>query len=148
MMPFKNSLTYRSVAMAIREACEGKGFKAIRVDDHDRQFRDQLWDNLVVNMLSCKYAVAVYVSEQVVDRLDDNEPKMFPNPNVALEYGFFRSRGQAICLLKDKKSPIPSDLQGFLWNEFDIEDPKDDVITAVNLFLEKVSKEKHGEPDA
>lgn len=148
MMPFKNSLTYRSVAMAIREACEIKGFKAIRVDDHDRQFRDRLWDNLVVNMLSCKYAVAVYVSEQVVDRLDDNEPKMFPNPNVALEYGFFRSRGQSICLLKDKNSPIPSDLQGFLWNEFDIEDPKSDVIKAVNLFLEKVSKEEPAEPDA
>ena len=99
-------------------------------------------------MLSCKYAVAVYVSEQVVDRLEDNEPKMFPNPNVALEYGFFRSRGQSICLLKDQKSPIPSDLQGFLWNEFDIEDPKGDVVKAVKLFLDKVTKEEPAEPSA
>ncbi|RLW70329.1 MAG: hypothetical protein B6D68_00970 [spirochete symbiont of Stewartia floridana] len=142
MMPFKNTLTYRSVAMAIREACENKGFKAIRVDDHDRQFKDRLWDNLVVNMLSCKYAVAVYVGEQVFDRLEDNEPKMFANPNVALEYGFFTSRGQSICLLKDKKSPIPSDLQGFLWNEFRIDDPHKDVINGVESFLDKILQEE------
>lgn len=140
MMPFKNSATYRLVTMGIREACENKGFKAIRVDDHDRQFRDTLWDNLVVNLLSCKYAVAVYVSDQIIDRLAGNEPKMFANPNVALEYGFFRSRGQQICLLKDKKSPIPSDLGGFLWNAFDIEDPKDDVVAAVEKFLENILK--------
>lgn len=145
MMPFRRGIAFRALTNAIRDACQERGYHAIRVDDGDRQLYDTLWDNLVANMLSCKYAVAVYVSEQVVDRVDGNEPKMFANPNVALEFGFFRSRGQKILLLKDKDSPLPSDLQGFLWNSFDIDDPKDDVIKAVNDFFDKVEKERNAE---
>ena len=145
MMPFRKGVTFRTLTNAIRDACKERGFLAIRVDDGNRQLYDRLWDNLVANMLSCRYAVAIYVSEQIVDRLDGNEPKMFPNPNVALEFGFFKSRGQKILLLKDKDSPLPSDLQGFLWNTFDIDDPHEDVFRAVNGFIDAIEKEAEQE---
>lgn len=145
MMPFRRGVAFRTLTNAIRDACRERGYHAVRVDDGDRQLYDRLWDNLVANMLSCRYAVAVYVSEQVVDRLDGNEPKMFPNPNVALEFGFFKSRGQKILLLKDSDSPLPSDLQGFLWNSFDIEDPHEDVSRAVNAFIDAIEREAEQE---
>ncbi|TKG88147.1 hypothetical protein EYV94_27495 [Puteibacter caeruleilacunae] len=138
MMPFKNEIGYNETARIIKKTCEERGFKAIRIDDNDRQFHHTLWDNLVINLLSCKYAIAIYASDQIVDILDSNSPKMFPNPNVALEFGFFTSRGQQTLLLRDKSSPIPSDLQGFIWSQFNIKNPGDDVKNAVNEFLDRI----------
>lgn len=142
MMPFRKGVEFRSLTNSIKVACNEREFKAIRVDDNDRKLADTVWDNLVANMLSCKYAIAVYVSENVVDRLDNSEPKMFANPNVALEFGFFKSRGQKILLLKDVNSPLPTDLEGFIWNEFDITDPDDDVLRAVKQFIEEIEKDE------
>lgn len=141
MMPFKNEIGYNETAKIIKSTCKKRGYKAIRIDDKDRQFHHTLWDNLVINLLSCKYAVAIYASDQVVDILDKSSPKMFPSPNVALEFGFFTSRGQQVLLLRDLDSPIPSDLQGFIWNGFNIKNPGSDVKQAINDFLDKISQE-------
>lgn len=141
MMPFRRGMTFRGLTETVKEACKDRGYKAIRVDDNDRQLAPTLWDNLVANMLSCKYGIAIYVSEKTVDLLEKSEPKMFPNPNVALEFGFFSSRGQKILLLKESKSPLPTDLEGFLWKSFDIEEPVEDVYSAVNEFLDNIESE-------
>lgn len=140
MMPFKDEIGYNTTTRLIKNTCKKRGYKAIRIDDNDRQFHHTLWDNLVINLLSCKYAIAIYASEHVVDVLDNNNPKMFPNPNVALEFGFFTSRGQQTLLLRDKASPIPSDLHGFIWDGFNIKNPGEDVKKAVNEFIDKISK--------
>jgi hypothetical protein len=135
MMPFRDTNNYRTLTREIKKACSKQGFKAIRVDDGDRQFVDTLWDNLVINMLSCKYGIAVYASDTVVDRLRNDEVRLFSNPNVALEYGFFRSRGQEVLLLKDENSKLPSDLQGFVWKSFDIKNADKTVEDPVRTWI-------------
>jgi len=134
MMPFKSDLYFRTLTDKIKETCEKNGFKAFRVDDEFRSPYDILWDNIVLNMLSCKYGISVYVSEQNIDRLSD-ELKFFQNPNVALEYGFMKSRGKKILVLKDSGSITPSDLQGFLWKPFDIKNPDTTVPLVITDWL-------------
>ena len=139
IMPFKSTSNFRILTSSIKKVCEEKGFKAIRVDDIDRRFRPILWDNLVVNLLSAKYAIAVYVNDQIIDRITD-ENKLFANPNVALEFGWFQSRGQDVLILKDKRSIIPTDLQGFLWEEFDIENADKTAPVALEKWFAKIEK--------
>ena len=141
MMPFKNDLNFRSLTKHIKETCANLGFKAFRVDDDGRQPYDILWDNIVINMLSCRYGISVYVSESSIDKVAD-ELKFFQNPNVALEYGFMKSRGKKVMVLKDKSSITPSDLQGFLWKPFDIKNPDTSIPTVLNDWLNSI-KEEH-----
>jgi len=122
MMPFKTDYNHRELTRYIRETCESNGFKLFRVDDEHRKPLDTLWHNIVLNMLGCKYGISVYVSEKSIDKITD-ELKFFENPNVALEFGFMKSRGKKILILKDIKSKTPSDLQGFIWKPFDISNP-------------------------
>lgn len=138
MMPFRNNHNYRTLTDVIKKICSRHGYSAIRVDDPDRQFSDRLWDNLVINMLASKYAIAVYVSEPVVDRLRQDEVRLFANPNVALEFGFFKSRGQDVLLLKDRASELPSDLKGFLWSEFDINNPDKSAPEPIEAWLNRI----------
>jgi len=142
MMPFRSDLKYRKLTQVIKDVCQRHKYTAIRVDDDERRFSDRLWDNLIINMLASKYAIAVHVSEPVVDRLKKDEVRLFANPNVALEFGFFKSRGQDVLLLKDKASNLPSDLQGFLWSEFDIENPDTTVPKHIETWLDRIKKEK------
>ncbi|GEM_PF-2744619 len=135
MMPFETDIEYRKLTEVIKAECQRWGYRAIRVDDADRIYSDRLWDNLIINMLSAKYGIAVYVSEPVVDRLKKDEVRLFSNPNVALEFGFFKSRGQDVLLLKDKNSKLPADLQGFLWSEFDIKNPDMTVPKKIEIWL-------------
>lgn len=144
MMPFRPDLKFRKLTEVIKATCQQHGYTAIRVDDRDRRFSDRLWDNLIINMIASKHAVAVYVSEPVVDRLKKDEVRLFANPNVALEFGFFKSRGQEVLLLKDRGSELPSDLQGFLWSEFDIENPDTTVPMQIETWLEHI-KESSGD---
>lgn len=139
MMPFRNTLNFNMLAAKIKEACATQGLTAIRVDDPHRGFSKTLWDNLIINMLSCKYAISVYVTDQVVDKVQEYV-KSFQNPNVALEFGFFVSRGQDVLILKDQKSQLPSDLQGFLWKEFDIENVDKTILSPVTEWLQHLEE--------
>jgi hypothetical protein len=140
MMPFKEELTYRTLTNVIKSTCENLGFKAFRVDDDNRRPYDILWENIVINMLSCKYGISVYVSEKTFDQSNE-EYKFFHNPNVAMEYGFMKSRGKKVLILKDKKSITPSDLQGFLWKPFDISNPDKTVPPVLSKWLQDLIDE-------
>lgn len=139
MMPFKSDLYYRNLTDQIKETCENNGFKAFRVDDEYRSPYDLLWDNIVLNMLSCKYGISIYVSEKTVDKVSD-ELKFFQNPNVALEYGLMKSRGKKVLILKDTDSITPSDLKGFLWKPFDIKNPDKSVPPVLTEWLNELKK--------
>jgi hypothetical protein len=74
---------------------------------------DQLWKNVCVYMLCCKYGVAV---------LEDRAKDEF-NPNVALEYGFMRALDKRALLLTDRGfRNLRADIVGTLREEFDITD--------------------------
>ena len=134
MMPFKTDMEYRVLTDEIKKVCEEMGFKAFRVDDPFRKPYDTLWDNIVLNMLGCKYGISVYVSEKSIDKASE-EIRFFHNPNVALEFGFMKSRGKKILILKDKASNTPSDLHGFLWRPFDIKNPDKTVSDVLKPWL-------------
>lgn len=138
IMPFKKNTNFRILTKSIREKCKALNLKVIRVDDHDRDYSPRLWDNLLINMLSAKNAIAIHVDEAAQGIFNNNEIKFFQNPNVALEFGFFTSRGQDIFLLKDIKSKLPSDLQGFKYYEFDIENSEETLPIELDNWLSKI----------
>ncbi len=136
MMPFKSDMEYRVLTEEIKRVCKDNGFTAFRVDDPFRSPFDGLWDNIVANMLSCRYGISVYVSEKVHDSIED-EPRFFHNPNVAIEYGFMKSRGKRVLILKDRKSKTPSDIQGFVWRPFELKNPDKTVAPVLGPWLKE-----------
>ena len=66
------------------------GLSARRADH--RSFQPELWDNLNVYMLGCRYGVAL---------LEDRVENLL-NPNIALEYGFMRALGRRVLLLRER----------------------------------------------
>ena len=137
MMPFKFSeVIYKQIRDAIKKAAEDMGFQAYLSNDKGRKIRPGLWENLVVNMLSCKYGIAVLTSEEILDPLDKHKLKVFNNANVALEYGFMYVKGENdVLLLAPKDGKLPVDVRGLLREQFNIKDPYDDVYIIVKKWL-------------
>lgn len=140
MMPFKDDIDYRTLTETIKKTCKKLGYKVFRVDDDGRKPFDTLWDNIVLNMLGCKYGISIYVSDKAIDRMTD-ELRFFENPNVALEYGFMKSRAKKVLILKDISAKTPSDLQGFVWKPFDLKNPDKTVPSVVTGWIKEIKKE-------
>ena len=89
------------------------GLEGVRADDRMYPRDRQLWENVCVYMLCCKYGVAV-----LEDRLKDEF-----NPNVALEFGFMRALDKPTLLLVDRGfGNLRADVVGILREEFDLTD--------------------------
>jgi hypothetical protein len=89
------------------------GLTALRADDRVYPIDRQLWKNVCVYMLCCRYGIAV-----LEDRIKDEF-----NPNVALEYGFMRALDKPTLLLKDIGfHNLRADVLGTLHEPFDIAD--------------------------
>lgn len=136
MMPFDSNLNFRTLSNRIKETCNTYGFKAFRLDDPFRSPTDQLWKNIELNMLSCRFGIAVHVAEKIWDKLDD-KPRFFHNPNVAVEFGFMKSRGKKVLILKDEDTVLSSDLQGFQWRSFEIKNPDKTIDNALTPWLQE-----------
>jgi hypothetical protein len=65
------------------------GLTARRADK--KTYHDQMWENICVYMLGCKYGVAI---------LEDRAAKEL-NPNVTLEYGFMKAFNKNVVLFRD-----------------------------------------------
>ena len=48
----------------IKKTLEEHGLCGWRADDPGRTLMEDIWDNIVVNMLSCKYGIAVFVDKK------------------------------------------------------------------------------------
>ena len=69
-----------------------------------------LWNNVCVYMMGCKYAVCVF------EEIDEREF----NPNVGIEYGFLRAMSRQVLLLKEQRVPtMPTDMVGKIYRPFD-----------------------------
>ncbi len=141
MMPFdKNDIRLNQITNTIRETLKEHGLYGWRADDPNREVMEDIWDNIVVNMLSCKYGIAVFVDKRVLDRYTDREITVF-NANIALEVGFMKSRGLNVLILKDKRlEKLPTDIISKLYEEFDFNNPEGDVKKAVKRWIEKIAK--------
>jgi hypothetical protein len=100
-----------AIFKTIRDELSRYGLNARRANDKTYAAGRQLWDNLCVYMLGCKYGLAV---------LEDRSGEDF-NPNVALEYGFMRALGRDAVLVKEREFKyIRADVLATIPKEFSI----------------------------
>ena len=114
MMPFEaDGPVLARVEEELRKTLCRRGLAGLRADDRVFAGDEQLWTNVCVYMLCCRYGVAV-----LEDRMRDEF-----NPNVALEYGFMRGLGRRVLLLADRAfGNVRADVIGTLRQEFDLVD--------------------------
>jgi len=85
------------------------GCRALRADQKDYTQGEWIWNNVCVYMESSKFGIAV------LENLLSSEF----NPNVAIEFGYIKSLGRNVLLLKEKSfENIRADLIGRIWKEF------------------------------
>lgn len=121
IMPFSEKLD--TVYTAIKDSLKKHGINnVVRADE--KEFAEDLWQNVKVYLNCCKMAVAVF---------DKNDQDSY-NPNVALEVGYMLANGRKVCLLKDKRlEKLPTDLISRLYREYDI----DDLENSISMEIEK-----------
>src|SRR5581483_8679593 len=109
-LPAPTNAMLDAIFTTIREELDHYGLLARRAND--KTYARQLWDNLSVYMLGCKYGLAV-----LEDRSGDEL-----NPNVTLEYGFMSALGREVVLAKERDfNHIRADLLATIPEEFSIE---------------------------
>ncbi len=108
MMRFRSGQQYKDIHEAIKEGFAAYGLKVLRADDRD--FTGDLWENVCLYMLGCRFGVAVF------DEIDSREF----NPNISMELGFMIALNKRCLLLKDQRmSGLPTDVVGKLYRPFD-----------------------------
>lgn len=134
MMRFRSEEQYKSIHTAVVENMAFYGLNVVRADDKD--YTGDLWENVCLHMLGCRFGVAVF---------EEIESREF-NPNVALELGFMIAHGKRCLLLKDQRMPrMPADIVGKLYKEFDSYKINPTVASAVDswardLGLQRVAR--------
>jgi hypothetical protein len=110
MMRFEPSEQHEEIRSAIVAACAEYGLAVLRADDRLYPTDGDLWDNICVYMMGCRFGICVF---------DEINVKEF-SPNVPLEYGFMRAMDRRVLLLKDQRmKDLPSDMTGKLYRSFD-----------------------------
>ncbi len=93
----------------------------------DRDYHDQLWDNVELHMLGCKHGIAI-VEDRYLPEL---------NPNVAMEWGWMRGMSKRVLYLVEQTfTRQRADFVGLLSKPFSWEDPEPGVSAAVTAFLD------------
>jgi hypothetical protein len=109
-MRFRPGKHFIEIHGAIKAALAKFGLNGLRADDKTYPSDGDLWNNICVYMMGCKFGVCVF---EEIDERDFN-------PNVPLEYGFMRAMNRQVLLLKDMRMPkLPSDMTGKLYRHFD-----------------------------
>jgi hypothetical protein len=107
----------------------------LRADDRMFASDDQIWSNVRIYMLCCRYGVAI-----LEDRLKDEF-----NPNVALEYGFMRALAKPVLLLKDIGfRNVRADIVGTLHQPFDLFDIHGTLGPAIDRWVTDLGLEVSG----
>ena len=139
MMPFREK--YEEIASEIKSAAKVLDFQAFLVTDEGRKgIRPSLWENLVINMLSCKYGIAILPQEEFKGKIkesdEENIIKKFHNPNVTLEFGFMYAKGEGnVLIFTNEASSLPADLRGLLIERIPIENSQDKVFRIIVEWL-------------
>jgi len=108
MMRFNEGDQYVDIARTIKNELSEYGMNVFRADD--KEYADDLWENVCVYMLGSTYGLAVF------EQMDDRDF----NPSVALELGFMMALNKRCLIIKDKRmDKMPTDIVGKLYKEFD-----------------------------
>lgn len=109
-MRFRPAKQFSDIHLAIKTGLAKYGLNGMRSDDRLYPPDGDLWNNICVYIMGCKFGVCVF------EEIDEREF----NPNVPLEYGFMRAMNRQVLLLKDLRMPkMPSDMTGKLYRHFD-----------------------------
>jgi hypothetical protein len=124
-MRFRSAPHFAEVYSSIKEGLASYGLRTHRADERVYPLDGDLWNNVCVYMMGCKYGLCVF------EEMDEREF----NPNVPLEYGFMRAMNRQVLLLKEQRMPkMPSDITGKLFKQFDMMDIDVSVKTQVAIW--------------
>lgn len=113
----------------LRSVLRAHGLDPVRADDKMYMPDRNLWNNVCVYMICCKYGIAI-----LEDRIADEF-----NPNVALEYGFMRALNKRALLLADTGfRNLRADVIGTLREVFDITDIDGTIKAPVQRWLKEI----------
>lgn len=126
MMRFRSDPHYLCMFEVIENVLAEHGLEALRVDQKVYPDDDDLWDNIVIYMLGCKYGIAIF---------EDFDERDF-NANVAIEYGFMRALNKRVLILKEQRMPsVPADITGSRFRPFDMMRVEETVRAQVEAWL-------------
>jgi hypothetical protein len=127
-MRFRQGRQFVEIHQAIKTGLARYGLRGLRADDRVYPPDGDLWTNVCVYMLACKYAVCVF------EEIDEREF----NPNVPLEYGFMRALNRQVLLLKDRRmARLPTDMTGKVYHAFDSYNITETIQQEVETWVEK-----------
>lgn len=127
IMRFGKIDAYDSIVSSIKAELKKHGIIGVRADE--KEYHDDLFNNVLTYIYGCGFGIAVY------ERIED---EIF-NPNIALEVGYMMALKKPVCLLKERTLRVlHTDLVGKLYKEFDIFDPE----TTISLELSKWLRDK------
>jgi hypothetical protein len=113
----------------LRDVLRGHGLNPVRADVKMYMPDRNLWNNVCVYMICCKYGIAI-----LEDRIADEF-----NPNVALEYGFMRALNKPALFLADTGfRNLRADMVGTLREAFDITDIRGTIRQPVETWLREL----------
>jgi hypothetical protein len=112
----------------LRSILRSYGLDPVRADDKMYMRDRNLWNNICVYMVCCRYGIAI-LEDRVTDEF---------NPNVAIEYGFMRALNKPTLLLADVGfRNLRADIIGTLREHFDITNIKGTVKEPVEKWLKE-----------
>lgn len=131
MMKFSDESKLEKLEKELRIVLITNNMNALRADDKVYPNDRDLWNNVCVYMLCCKYGIAIL----------ENYSKQEYNPNIAIEYGFMRALNKNVLLLADSKFPkYPADIVGKLREPFDIDDIKNSIQEPVTKWINSLER--------
>jgi len=119
----------------IEDALKPYGLLLRRGDRRNFATSSQLWDNVRIQMLGCRYGIAVLESKYADEF----------NPNVALEYGFMQALGRDVVLLieesfKHRRADILATLgKNFKWSA-DAKEMRHSIVNAIDSWMVDLQK--------
>jgi hypothetical protein len=133
MTPFRQDARYRDTIQCIRDALEKKQLKGWLASD--LSLNPQLWDNVETFLIGCKFGIAVFTHDDT--RKEAGGTDTVFNPNVSIEVGYMLARSKPVLVLKDKNlARLPSDMVGFLYHDFDLDNAPISIQTIVHRWVE------------
>jgi phosphoserine phosphatase len=133
--PFRFGAGYRESIRLIRETLSSLGLRGWTADD--KNLDQQLWESVQGYLIGCKAGIAVFTNDDRSGASENPNPALF-NPNVSIEVGYMLSRRKPVLLLKEKRlARLPTDMMGFLYEDFDLESAPDSIPKAVRKWVEQ-----------
>jgi phosphoserine phosphatase len=133
--PFRYGAGYRESIGLIRETLKSLGLRGWTADE--KTLDQQLWESVQGYLIGCKAGIAVFTNDDRAGQQKDADSAVF-NPNVSIEVGYMLSKQKPVLLLKEKRlARLPTDMVGFLYDDFDIENAPESIPKAVRKWVEQ-----------